>query len=390
MRPDLRRAGISMKHIILVATISLALIGCAKQDESALGPAPGAPAAADVAAGKVLAERECRGCHGLDGRGTAPGIPHLAAQSERYLQASIAAYREGTRTHAALRDMAVGMSAADLGNVVGYYASLPPVGATADGAAPAFQPYEHGKELAASCSQCHGADGNATAPGIPSLAGQQPHYLVVAVQEYLNGVRTTDPMHALLRPLSKLDMESVALYFASQTPAERGAPVAGDPAAGEPLTAVCGGCHGSHGVSTDAATPNLAGQDARYLVNAIKAYPKSRRHLSMESYVGDLSTADIDNIAAFYSIQKSRPSEKGQTIVQDLIAKCDRCHAAGVDNPTMAVPKISGQDKDYLVMALRAYRDDRRESSMMHNMSLPYSDAVIESVSAYYAGQPAR
>ncbi len=56
----------------------------------------------------------------------------------------------------------------------------------------------------------------------------------------------------------------------------------------------------------------------------------------------------------------------------------------------MAVPKITGQDKDYLIMALRAYRDDRRESSMMHNMSLPYSDSVIESVSSHYAGQPAR
>lgn len=379
-----------MKHIILVAAVSLALIGCAKKDESTQGPAPGAPTAADVAAGKTLAERECRGCHGLDGRGTAPGIPHLAAQSERYLQASIAAYREGTRTHAALRDMAVGMSEADLRNVVGYYASLPPVVADSNGSASMFRPYEHGEELAASCSKCHGADGNATSPGIPSLAGQQPHYLVVAVQEYLNGVRSTDPMHSLLRPLSKLDVESVALYFASQTPAERGPPSFGDPAAGEPLTAVCGGCHGSHGVSTDTATPNLAGQDARYLVNAIKAYPKSRRHESMESYVGDLSPADIENIAAFYAIQKSRPSEKGQTIVQDLIAKCDRCHAAGVENASMAVPKISGQDKDYLVMSLRAYRDDRRESSMMHNMSLPYSDAVIESVSAFYAGQPAR
>jgi cytochrome c553 len=379
-----------MKHIILVAAVSLALIGCSKKDEASRGTAPETPVAADVSAGKVLAERECRGCHGLDGRGTAPGIPHLAAQSERYLAASIAAYREGTRTHAALRDMAVGMTDTDLQNVVGYYASLAPVTTAAEGAAPVFQPYEHGKELATSCGKCHGADGNATTPGIPSLAGQQPHYLVVATQEYLNGVRKTDPMHSLLRPLSKLDMESVALYFASQAPAERAAPASGDPAAGEPLTAVCGGCHGSHGVSTDAATPNLAGQDARYLVNAIKAYPKVRRHLSMESYVGDLGPADIENIAAFYAIQKSRPAEKGQTIVQDLIAKCDRCHAAGVENSSMAVPKISGQDKDYLVMALRAYRDDRRESSMMHNMSLPYSDAVIESVSAFYSAQPAR
>lgn len=379
-----------MKHIILAAAVFLTLIGCSKKDESSQGPAPGTPAAVDVAAGKVLAERECRGCHGLDGRGTAPGIPHLAAQSERYLVASVAAYREGRRTHAALRDMAVGMSETDLRNVVGYYASLPPVAAASGDGAPAFQPYEHGQELTVACARCHGAEGNATTPGIPSVAGQQPHYLVVAVQEYLNGVRKTDPMHSLLRPLSKLDVESVALYFASQAPAERGAPASGDPAAGEPLTAVCGGCHGAHGVSTDTATPNLAAQDARYLVSAIEAYPKSRRHVSMESYVADLSPADIENIAAFYAIQKSRPSEKGRTIVQDLIAKCDRCHAAGVENASMAVPKISGQDKDYLVMALRAYRDDRRESSMMHNMSLPYSDAVIESVSAFYGGQPPR
>jgi cytochrome c553 len=54
----------------------------------------------------------------------------------------------------------------------------------------------------------------------------------------------------------------------------------------------------------------------------------------------------------------------------------------------MPVPKIRGQDQDYLVMALRAYRDDRRESSAMHKMSLPYGDALIESLASYYAGQP--
>ena len=32
-------------------------------------------------------------------------------------------------------------------------------------------------------------------------------------------------------------------------------------AAGEPLSAMCGGCHGSRGVSVDASTPSLAGQD---------------------------------------------------------------------------------------------------------------------------------
>ena len=56
----------------------------------------------------------------------------------------------------------------------------------------------------------------------------------------------------------------------------------------------------------------------------------------------------------------------------------------------MAIPEIRGQDKDYLIMALRAYRDDRRESSTMHNMSLPYSDSIIESVSSFYASQPSQ
>jgi cytochrome c553 len=143
-------------------------------------------------------------------------------------------------------------------------------------------------------------------------------------------------------------------------------------------------------VSTDAATPNLAGQDAQYLVNAIKAYRKTRRHAGMEAYVGDLSQQDVENIAAFYSIQKSRPAERGETLVQDLIDKCDRCHGPGIQNAAVATPKISGQDRDYLIMALRAYRDNRRESSTMHNMSLPYSDSVIESVAAFYASQPAR
>ncbi len=379
-----------MKHLMFAVALSVALIGCADKEKSAAASAPEPLSAADVNAGKLLAERDCKGCHGLDGRGTAPGIPDLAAQQERYLLESITEYKEGKRTHAALKEMAAQMSEADVRNVVGYYSGLAPIASTPETSAPIFLPYENGKALASACTKCHGADGNSTTAGVPSIAGQQLRYFVVAIQEYLNGVRKTDPMHSLLRKLSKLDEESLALYFASQAPAQRAAPSFGDPVAGEPLTAVCGGCHGPRGVSTDAATPNLAGQDAKYLVNAIKAYPKTRRHEGMEAYVGDLGTTDIENIAAFYAIQKSKPAEKGRMIVQEVIQKCNRCHDANVENASMAVPKIDGQDKDYLIMALRAYRDDRRESSMMHNMSLPYSDSIIESVSSHYANRPAR
>jgi cytochrome c553 len=89
-------------------------------------------------------------------------------------------------------------------------------------------------------------------------------------------------------------------------------------------------------------------------------------------------------------MQKSKPAENGQTLLKEITAKCDRCHAGDKDNPALAIPIINGQDKDYLMLALGAYRDDKRGNSMMHNMSLPYSDSIIESISSYYAGQQAK
>ena len=379
-----------MKTLLLGLLLSVALAGCGEKTDKGATSVPPKQSTGDAAAGKIIAERDCKGCHGLDGGGAAPAIPHLAAQSEPYLLAALKAYKEGKRTHAALRDLTGHMSEADVRNVAAYFASLPAVASTTEKDWKLVLPYDKGKTLAQPCAKCHGEDGNSKTPGIPTLAGQQPNYFVVAVQEYLNAERKRSPMHAMLPRLSKPELESVALYFASQTPAQRPAPPFGDPAAGEPLSAVCGGCHGSHGVSNDAATPNLAGQDPMYLLQAAKAYRTTRKRENMRAYVASLSDRDVENIAAFFTVQKSRPAEKGQTIVQELTEKCNRCHGADVDNPAMAVPKLGGQDKDYLIMALRAYRDDRRESSTMHRMSLPYSDTIIESVSSFYAGQPAR
>jgi cytochrome c553 len=380
-----------MKYIVPALIFLMMMAGCTEQEKAA-PPKAAAPAkpAADINAGKVIAERDCKGCHRVDGGSAAPAIPILAAQREAYLLASLQAYKTGKRVHAALRDLTGHMNEADMRNAAAYYASLPPVQAAQGKDAQVVSPYEKGKALAEACGGCHGADGNSTTPGTPSLAGQQPRYLVVATQEYLHGERSKAPMHGKLSALSRTDLENIAFYYASQTPAQRPAPAAGDPAAGEPLSAVCGGCHGSHGVSTDSATPTLAGQDPQYLKNAIAAYRTTRKREKMRDYVNTLSDKEIENIAAFYTVQKSQPAEQGQGFVKDLATKCDRCHgpAAAVVDP--GIPKINGQDKDYLVMALRAYRDDRREGTAMHRMSLPYSDAVIESISAYYASQPAK
>jgi cytochrome c553 len=374
-----------MKNSILgIVVLSMTLIGCTEK------PATTArSAAADTGAGKIIAERDCKACHGLDGKGVAPAIPNLAAQRERYLFNSLKEYKDGKRSHAALKNMTTNMSEADLRNVAAYFASLPPIANAAATDVKHSSPYEQGKVLAAACAKCHGDDGNSKIPGTPSLAGQQPHYLVAAIQEYHQGDRARGAMRSSLRESDKLELESLALYFAAQTPVKRAAPTRGDPVAGEPASAMCGGCHGSHGVSADAATPSVAGQDPDYLVKATKAYRTTRKNWGMQRYVAGLGDKDIDNIVAFYASQTPQAADQVPTSTQELAAKCDRCHDQD-DNPSMAAPKMKGQDKDYLVMALRAYRDDKRESSTMHRMSFPYSNAIIESLASWYASQPAK
>lgn len=80
---------------------------------------------------------------------------------------------------------------------------------------------------------------------------------------------------------------------------------AADPEAGKAKAAVCAGCHGQDGVATNPAYPNLAGQNAPYLVAAIKAYQDgTRNNPAMKAMVQALSAEDIENIAAYYQSLK--------------------------------------------------------------------------------------
>jgi cytochrome c553 len=378
-----------MKTVLmgLALSLTLTLIGCGQEKESATKAAPQKPPAADIAAGKAIAEQGCKNCHGLDGKGVGPAIPHLSAQRELYLVASLKEYKEGKRTHMALQDIAAKMTDADMRNIAAYYAGQPPVVVAPATDVKQSSPYEQGKKLAEACVKCHGEGGNATARGTPSLAGQQPLYLVAAIQEYHRGDREKSSMRSMLSDSDRMAVESLALYFSAQTPAQRAAAPRGDAAAGEKLSAMCNGCHGAQGVSHDAATPSLAGQDFDYLVKATKAYWTTRKSWGMQRYVAGLNEKDVDNLAAYYAAQKPRAAESVPSSTQEMAAKCDRCHDEE-NNPSLVTPKMRGQDKEYLVMAMRKYRDEKREASVMHRMSFPYSNAMIDSIATWYASQP--
>jgi len=81
--------------------------------------------------------------------------------------------------------------------------------------------------------------------------------------------------------------------------------MAADAAAGKAKSAVCAACHGANGKSAIPTYPNLAGQNAPYLVSALKAYKSKQRNGGMAAVMqgqsAALSDADMENLAAYYS-----------------------------------------------------------------------------------------
>ncbi|WP_394209063.1 c-type cytochrome [Enterovibrio calviensis] len=82
----------------------------------------------------------------------------------------------------------------------------------------------------------------------------------------------------------------------------------GNPELGEQKAYSCQFCHGATGYSLRQDYPNLNGQHAEYLFNAIKHYQKGERGsalgMMMKQQVSSLNDQDLADVAAFYSEQK--------------------------------------------------------------------------------------
>lgn len=67
---------------------------------------------------------------------------------------------------------------------------------------------------------------------------------------------------------------------------------------------LCAACHGEDGIARVPGTPHLAGQDERYLIDALNQYRSGRRDVAaMRAVSGALSEADIAALARWYAAQ---------------------------------------------------------------------------------------
>jgi len=347
----------------------------------------------EIAEGKRVAEASCAGCHGLDGISALPMVPNIAGQRPPYLFIELKAYRSGARGEQAMQGAVKKYLTDDaLTNVSAYYGNLDPAQPASAAAPAAGDPVELGKAAAGTCGACHGEHGVSKTPGVPSLVGLVPSYLMTALKEYQSGQRKDEMMKSLLGSVSDSDLKNIVLYYALQKAERVQTPSAGDQAKGKAAAAACASCHGAQGVSGNAANPSLAGQDAEYLAAAVRAYRDGlRSDETMKAVVASLSDDAIKDIAAFYASQQpSQPNVRKPLTTEEWVQRCDRCHGINGNSTNPRIPALAAQHAEYLEKVLKAYRTRARRSPEMAAMSDGLSDNDIKNLAAYYARQRAR
>lgn len=162
-----------------------------------------------------------------------------------------------------------------------------------------------GAKVAYTCLGCHGiAEYRNSYPNyhVPKVGGQNADYIVTALGEYRSGARKHPTMHAQASSMSDQDMQNIAAYLASDTPLRsKSQPVNNIP---KTVQNVCAACHGLDGVAALPAYPNLAGQQADYIEQALRAYKSgARQNAVMNGMAATISEDEIPMLARYYANQ---------------------------------------------------------------------------------------
>ncbi|HEY1059190.1 MAG TPA: c-type cytochrome [Limnobacter sp.] len=145
------------------------------------------------------------------------------------------------------------------------------------------------------CAACHGADGNASAPLYPKLAGQHAEYIAKQLSNFKaqpgqdKPLRENAVMAGFAGQLSDEDMKNVAAYLSAQTMKPGVARNKDTLALGEKIyrggiaekkVPACAGCHSPNGAGIPAQYPRLGGQHAQYTESQLVAFREGTRHNS--------------------------------------------------------------------------------------------------------------
>jgi len=165
--------------------------------------------------------------------------------------------------------------------------------------------------------------------------------------------------------------------------------------AGRAKAQVCIACHGPEGIPIDPATPSLAGQPQQFLVTALFMFREgNRKNPLMTPLAANLSNADLNDLAAYFSAQKAtlparasdpQKSAAGKQLTEKF--NCVQCHGPALLGQ-QHIPRLAGQQPEYLRAQLRGFKSSTRYDmdGMMTSAAQALSDEDIALLADYMSG----
>jgi len=263
---------------------------------------------------------------------------------------------------------------------------------------------EAGKVIANKCARCHGMDGVLANLGAPFIAGLDQDYMVSAMLAYTDGSRKDALMTPIMTEL-RLKPEQIADvsdYYASLKTSWKGANVGSKPVvsisqnavdAGRKVAERCDSCHGENGrTSKNDIIPLLAAMTPEYFIPAMKSYLNGKRnHSTMNIFSSSINEVEIKQLAAYYAVQPPiklpRPGSGNAKAGEHAAGMCAGCHSFDGNALNPEIPSLAGQPAEYLIKAIKDYRDGGRTDPLMLDVTRKMQDETIVNLAAYYANQ---
>lgn len=282
----------------------------------------------DAVAGKTLYEQgdesrsigACIGCHGKEGKSQVLIYPNLAKQHPEYIAKQLSNFKSKSRTNNyAMNQFAGAMTEEDIADMAAYLKD-PQAVANAKPKKVAVSLADNkdvaaGKAKSATCTACHGADGNSPIAIYPKLAGQSAKYIEKQLIEFKNGTRENAVMMPMAAALSAQDMKELAAYYSAQK-TSAGAGKANEIGAklyfggdAKRNIAACVSCHGVSGKGMPSAGfPAVAKQNVAYLSTQLQNFKTHARandlNNMMQNTARKLTEDEIKALAEYMSSLK--------------------------------------------------------------------------------------
>jgi len=153
--------------------------------------------------------------------------------------------------------------------------------------------------------------------------------------------------------------------------------------------APCLDCHGANGQSAIAAVPSLGGQPVFYLTVRLLMFREKLRVVElMNQVMQGFKDDDLRDLAA-YLAKLPPPEPAGGSIDAARMARaravieqhrCNFCHQGNYSGE-QNVPRLAGQREDFLVKALREYKNNTRrgyDASMADVLYLISDEQILD------------